>query len=254
MRLNNFLNEADERVRVIPTREEFMVSIEKYASKAYKNGRNIFRGHSSKDDFLYVEPTKITRKSPYAFTNYYNQLLSHLPSWEGWPKRNKSLICTTDNTKARQYNDSVYVVYPFNEANIGVCPKDDIWYSFNKGLDTDLNSLNLHLINLFQFCGLERDRTLNYDELIKNFKIVDDFFQSDFSNFNKLLEKHKSLYNFLKNIFYTNGGSNLFNCINRAMAPKLNNFSLVKSGKRILGNCEVWTDSPCLMCLWGLQG
>ena len=89
----------------------------------------IWRGmdnHSA--DILTIDPTTGERKSENT-TNYYTQLMSYSPYFEGWPKRNKSLICTAQKEYAENYGgvDEVYAIFPFDNVPIAVCPEEDMW-------------------------------------------------------------------------------------------------------------------------------
>lgn len=64
--------------------------------------------------------------------NLYTILMSEiLQSWQKYPKRNRSHICTNTYNVASTYGDVVYMVLPKNNTNIGVCFTSDIWYSFS---------------------------------------------------------------------------------------------------------------------------
>ena len=64
-------------------------------------------------------------------SNLYTILMSDiLQSWQKYPKRNKSHICTNSSNVASTYG-TLYMVLPKNNTNIGVCITSDIWYSFN---------------------------------------------------------------------------------------------------------------------------
>ena len=75
--------------------------------------------------------------------NLYTRLFSGiLPSWKGYPPRNRSFICTSSTGKALEFTDTfpaldewknnVYAVLPKNGAVIGVCPKSDLWFAFQQ--------------------------------------------------------------------------------------------------------------------------
>jgi hypothetical protein len=97
----------------------------KTAINAYLNGKIIYRGVPNKSSMLLVDPTKVERKAANTF-NYMNLLQSNLPSWSAYPPRNRSLICTTNYKHARHYGD-YFVVLPFGDPVIGICPSGD-WF------------------------------------------------------------------------------------------------------------------------------
>lgn len=247
MRLNNYL--VEKHIIKTLSAEEFHTAINKYCSKSLNS--YFFRGEHSREQFIYVEPSK-GRKSPYTFgNNIYNLLLSNLPSWSKYPKRENSLVCTSDLKRAELYNDSVYKVYPLNGKKLGVCPERDIWFSFDKILNGDtLDDLNQYIIFLSQLCYPNDDDSFDtYGELVNGFKFIDKKFEEDgFSKiFDKIFERNNYVFTFLHKIGYDKPGAKLINCLNKYMSPEYNNFSLVNTGKKIYGKHEVWMDSPCYL-------
>jgi len=59
-------------------------------------------------------------------SNHYTLLIDNSPYFVGWPKRSKSLICSTDPHYANSYG-TLYAIFPADGTNIAVCPKQDIW-------------------------------------------------------------------------------------------------------------------------------
>lgn len=62
-------------------------------------------------------------------TTYYNEFIDNLPEWGAYPKRSKSLICSMLNVRG-DFPTNSYVIFPFDDVPIGLCPNNDIWYSF----------------------------------------------------------------------------------------------------------------------------
>ena len=88
------------------------------------------------DLFNIVNPKTITRYSRYANNNLYNILLSNLPSWKGFPKRNKSLSCGNYKRAYEQGTDELMMVFPLKpKAKIAWCD-EDIW-KFCKNFKTE---------------------------------------------------------------------------------------------------------------------
>ena len=84
---------------------------------------------------MFGDSSKVTRKSANT-RNWYTLLFDHvLPAWQNYPKRSKSFICTTNMSTAQNYaalggNDG-FQVHPVGNPIIGVCPRGDIWRSFD---------------------------------------------------------------------------------------------------------------------------
>lgn len=93
---------------------------------------------------LEVNPQLGHRKSANV-PNYYTVLMSQSPSFNSFPPRDKSLICSTNMEKADMYSESptCYAVFPVNGTVIGVANKPDIW-------DTRV-TINNYNSNLYDF-------------------------------------------------------------------------------------------------------
>lgn len=192
--------------------------------------------------FNFVDPTTITRTSPYASTNLYNLVFSNLPSWTSYPKRNKSLIC--GDKEAVEYRDyeleNSYVVLPF-KSKIGVCSSHDIWQSFNDSILYNINQFfnifkedvefylkeDLHdndwNIFIKQLETYDKKRKLNASSFIREIKIPKD----------KWLSKKQSTLKLLNDVFN----------------PNANGFIIYKydGSEELPTNKEMWTDSHSLL-------
>lgn len=62
--------------------------------------------------------------------NTYTLCMDNFPEWNGYPKRNKSYICATYNAKVRSFRPNSYLIVPKDSVLLGVCSRDDIWFSF----------------------------------------------------------------------------------------------------------------------------
>lgn len=115
------------------TSEEFkqLVPNLQVAINKYMMGTKIWRGLARDAQIILTDPTKGDRRSANT-SNHYTLLMSdELPSWKQWPKRSRSLICTGNENTAEGYSDGApYIVLPFGDPAIGICPSIDFWYSF----------------------------------------------------------------------------------------------------------------------------
>lgn len=98
--------------------------------------------------------------------NLYTRLLSDiLPSWQDFPPRNRSFVCSTSSGYALNYTgkepkyDNVYVVLPKNGAKIGVCSTVDIWTSFKilNEHDLTLDGFQNAFLYITELIGRELD-------------------------------------------------------------------------------------------------
>jgi len=104
-----------------------------------------------------------------------------LPSWNGWPRRNRSTICTNNYNEAHDYylkyssyDKTILAVIPENDAKLTICPTFDMWSSFNN------LSINKFTKNLAFFLAF-------FNSLKKNNITIEDLKQSSniFNNFNE---------------------------------------------------------------------
>ena len=99
------------------------------AIRAYMNGHRIYRGMERYMYAAVVTPGIRVSKNT---SNIYTRLLSDIfTSWQDFPKRNRSTICSTSYETAAMYSyDYPFVIFPQNNTKIAICSRDDIWYSF----------------------------------------------------------------------------------------------------------------------------
>lgn len=241
MRLKTFILNENRSVSI--SEDDVRKLIKTDYSIALK-GTPIFRGVSNYDkDFLFIDPSKHEeRLSPYAYSNVYNLLLSNLPSWNKYPKRNKSIICTTDidNAYGRGFGAAYYVI-PKNNSKIGICPSRDIWFSF-KEFGT-LNELNNIISILFETFNIKYN-----DADFKKFKNnCDELDDKKYNIKNLNLKKYKIEYEWLTE--YLNIPElKLLDILNQILDPNKNRFKLSKPGDDNLSiGVETWTDGPSIL-------
>lgn len=86
----------------------------------------IWRGmRNHKPNFVVIDPSTGIRKSENT-TNHYTEIIDNSPYMNGWPKRSKSLICSSEPDNPSGYGD-LYAIFPFNGVKIAVCPGADMW-------------------------------------------------------------------------------------------------------------------------------
>ncbi len=120
-----------------------MIKLKKILTESYKDvelstslferytipSKLIFRAENNESSDFFIKEIDYIRVSPGSGQNLYNLLLSNLPSWDDYPTRNKSHICSTDNKAVSSYGNNTYIVFPKKLTSIGVCSKDDLWAS-----------------------------------------------------------------------------------------------------------------------------
>lgn len=236
MRLNTYINEG--RSRPIDSVEK--TKLLGKCSDAIYNKYPIFRGFDGRDEAYVVNPSDFTRKSANT-ENYYTVLIDNLPDWKDYPKRSKSIICTTDSYKARRYGN-VYKVYPVDGSKIGVCPSDDIWPSFQPDISW-----------LYQFNNdLDRMSVLLNQKIHSNSNVI----FSDLIKFFDDIQKKKGIIlddlecEFEEPIFqrYIKSRNTFKELVEDALNPTKHGFDLYTPKTfDVSGDHEVWTDGMCVL-------
>lgn len=125
MKFKNYLNEE------APIKKDQLFDLLKTdyseAFYAYRKKNIIYRGMKNiNKSFALLKPNK-ERKSVNTL-NFYTVIINEHPSWKEFPKRN--VICTFDLAVSHFYGIQ-YIVFPKNGTKIGICPKQDIWGSWD---------------------------------------------------------------------------------------------------------------------------
>lgn len=130
-------------------------------------------------DFNIVDPTAINRESPNAISNICNLLISNLPSWSNYPRRNKSLICGNYNRASEHFDcdkNDLYLVLPKYNSEIGMC-QNDFW-RFNFENFNSLATLNAYLTGV-----LNHRYFSDYKTLCDKLNSVDMEYLGEYANF-----------------------------------------------------------------------
>lgn len=238
MRLNQYLNEGRS---VAISEKEAAEFIKEECKSAWSNTTRIYRGNRGiAAEYYFLDPSKShDRRSPFASNNFYNLIVSNLPAWKEYPKRSKSIICTTDSRNARRRGYGVYYfVLPVDNAKIGICPDEDIWDSFYTS-DIELGNFGYYLDEFF-----ELNKIFVSDNDYNNFKFackkIDDLKKDG-----KLIIR-SNLPQWLKDFEYEK--VSFFDYIEGLLNPKRNLFKLTTiEHMTVNDHREVWTDSKSIL-------
>jgi len=112
--------------------EEEAIKLIKTHCKNVNIKKPLYRGMKRKygEDFYSIQADKGSRKSQNT-SNHYTLIIDHfLNSKYGnrVPFRGKSLICTNDLSYTYNYGDA-FVIFPYDDTEIGKCPHFDIWHT-----------------------------------------------------------------------------------------------------------------------------
>ena len=232
----------------------------KSAYNQYLEGNAIYRGLRGSATYPYwiVNPAKSYRVSRNT-NNFYTGLLDKLPAWKDYPKRSRSIICSSNPAYCESYGN-VVVVLPVNGAKIGVCPEEDIWGSFRKTVYDRLGLKSMGEFNNFFVGALEKiNHTLgelargltedNYDLFMKRMDAeVPPYVLSN--SIQKLYDREwyedavkKTTIDLVQN--QTAGWEDYFN---KLLDPKTNGFQIQPIETfHVRYVHEVWTDATSLL-------
>lgn len=192
----------------------------------------LWRGSiSSHTEARIIDPSSGVRKSENT-SNHYTELMDNSPYYKGWPKRSKSLICSTSESRARQYG-RLYAVLPFNGTKIAVASDFDIWL-------TSLYFPELNwATNLYKFNEFMGDSGLGFPE-----------------NYEDMVwySKSATFANIFRREFYDEKDnfkpSNFIEYIQKYMAPDLVEFTLedtLSFSTTEHPNKECWFSGKCII-------
>lgn len=217
-------------------------------------GIRLYRGIPSQVDAFIQFPPK-GRKSANT-SNYSTLIIDNDPAWAAFPKRSESFICTTDEKYAYDYG-TVYEVYPADGANIGVCPGEDIWFSFSTlnhlesiGLrHSMIATFNEMLQHIFFYMYNQKNRNdTSYDNIVKACKAVDAYLEKIDYDYTKLKDTEFGRLERAVVADLTLNRTPILQRIQEYLSPTKNHFKHmnINSAEPIRGDHEVWTDSPCV--------
>jgi hypothetical protein len=223
----------------------------------------IYRGINANFEFGIVDPSRYTRVSKNT-SNHYTLLLDTFSTWKNYPKRSKSLICTTNSEYAEGFgNGDVYVVIPINGSKIGMCPTGDIWTSFDS-LDPyfahNLKIFNIGIEAILEYCL----NPIDYDditgtELIKYINVAGDKIKEmDNAELKSLTDYIKPLFKLYTEADYikfvedfVESNLSLSTFIENLMNPEKNGFDFITTkgqGKLLdFEENEIWTSGKSLL-------
>lgn len=219
--------------------DEAITILKTNCQEALANRNFIFRGVEAKREYYIISPARSTRISRNTH-NYYTLLFDNLQTWKKYPKRSKSIICTTDSRYALDQGYT-YVVFPFDSAKIGVCPSEDIWGAFRPKLDV-LSNFNDDIRALVIEYKLSSPNT--YRELTNFFKEVDNIKDTIISD--RWLAHDSPFWK----PYLDNPDLKLIDFIKNFFNPDKHGFKLTTiKDFNIAENREIWTDSTSVLIL-----
>lgn len=193
--------------------------------------------------YLSVDTSATERKSQNT-TNYYTVILDNNPACKDFPKRSRSFIATTnrsmaDNFAAQADYGRTYIMIPYDDTKIGVCPHDDIWYTSMKlfGVSQTMNNFN----NDFEMMGL-KPTIASFEKFDTALKDEDGEAFREFKRAFSKAEQYKD--KFLETIWQAFSPQNTkLEAYTTATLPHgLKNREVWVGGKVLLITPQMWTD------------
>ena len=239
--------------------------IQKKCSKFYYGYKNntlpyLYRGLNGSSTHLIVDPTKHVRVSSQSNLNYTTLMVDNLKSWNKYPKRSQSLICSTSSNYSSQFGGYIYIVYPSDKCNLGICNNPDIWSSFQKtlGVHNGVPDLNKEIELMIRTVSNKTPDT-SFTEFKKMISLVDDKFNNMFKKIRSLdisdNRKQVRISSYFRNVltkittepifelwlneeFRKGHDINIMKKLETIVTPKGNGFSTILSN--MYQNNEVW--------------
>lgn len=263
-------SETENQYQIVNNSDEFTEILDRpeysQALKAFREGRVIYRGDRRHEDILAAVVTPGIRISQNT-SNIYTRLVSDVfVSWQDFPKRSRSTICTTNIEKADRYcYNNPFVIFPQNGTKIGICSASDFWLSFPfmneitniDSLDTFNSSLSNAFANLFKdksvLNTLKIFKTGSTNDIKKLFYSLEQICIENMKNhetsdkFVDIIDGNRILSHWYWD-YYTENATSLLDFIEYIMLPKKNKFRMIsvdKIPKR--ANKEVWFEGQYLM-------
>jgi len=239
-RFMQYINEG--RTKII-TKDSAIYYIRKKCFKNFKmltlSPNKIFRGVSSfDDDYGMINTNKGSpRKSANTF-NYMTLLMDNLPSWNGYPLRSQSVICSNEKNTANSYGNS-YTIIPFDNSKVGICPYEDVWLSFkfldDLGYTYTVDDFNDHLMYLFEYYKINVDDS-KYESLKNGLIELKKLFDK-----NKLNELDPSFYELFED-------KDIIDNFNKYFGPSYNGFSKgIENVDKLRSFNEIWIQGECIL-------
>lgn len=244
MRLVKHLTEGNRSKPI--SEDEFYKGVKKECKKAlnaYKKGDRIWRGiqHINVSDGYYmIDPKKGSARRSAHTSNYYTYVITNSPQWKKYPKRTRSIICSSDLFTAENFGYA-YLVLPIDGAKIGVTPIWDFWGAFQKTLTDDdtLDDFNWQLEGVFSDQSVVLKQN-SYSAFVKSLKEFDKAVK--IMKVDELFIGHP-IDKFFKR-FYK---GDLLKALQQAFDPAKNGFELKTIGDSLPRDAEVWTDAKSYM-------
>jgi hypothetical protein len=245
--------------------------LKKEITEKYRDAFNVklklYKGITSVEnellDYYIFDPKTVVRQSKTVKENgnIYNLLLNNLQNWKTLPKREKSIITSSNLKTANAYGrpskgkglryGKTYVVIPLLNEPIVISYKSDILFSFQKALlhfnlkgkNNSLVAFNSFMYEIFKAAGVQEGFDFDWKLFCEHLNKIS---KSNHLPKAKLSFEASIIYEVLKR-----NSIAIDEYLNNIFDPRKNefvvtNYSLNLEGKEYYDR-EVWTESECLL-------
>lgn len=257
----SFLNEGRTNSIGKEKTVEFVDPIVREFGDVYK-APEIYRGIKNDISFGLIRPSEHVRVSANT-KNYYTLLIDNSKRWSEYPKRSKSVVCSTNKKKAGNYGQP-FKVFPKIGSKIGVCPVDDIFYSFPRLEDVlgirKMSDFNYFLEYIYEWVlGYSEELSeTSFTKLKAQLNLIGEsekfieLYQTEkFKNNPEQKRLPSSIQDNIEKAaeFFFPNFNTFYEMIDHLLDPKKNGFNLVnyKKGLEMPKNKEVWISSDSVL-------
>lgn len=204
----------------------------------------IFRGFDA-PPISFIQTNAMNRRSANA-KNYYTIWMDNNPAWKDYPKRSKSLICSTSHNTASGFGET-HLIIPADINKIGLCDEGDLWGSFDRistmmgsfyGMDDFVSEADALMAAVTDEKG-RYHASINYDSLCDGLSAVTaEVVKSKAAD----AEADADVFKRYDKIFQQHGYKNLLEMWDDVMYPEENGFKVTTGAKfKAKPDVEVWT-------------
>jgi hypothetical protein len=234
----------------------------KYAQSMFKESlqpdvpyiiRGMDSGYGNYTNYFFVN--NIRGRVSANTSNEYTTIIDNSPAWAEYPKRSRSLICTTSSNLeyARDFGDP-FIILPTPDTKIAVCSKYDFWDSFpvvssllEKAKYSEFNNqmslFNDAVRSIFDAAKFKLSESNTSFERLKRALNVGTVYLRDPDSPHVSSEDKV----FFKSVI--NGTETMLEFVERILNPNSNRFKLVKYNELPTlknKNLELWLEGPVL--------
>ncbi len=231
------------------TEEEFNQILKTSCKNWTKSKTSLYRGQVDLGPYVYTDP-KGTYRTSIEDVNTHVELIDNLPSWEGYPKYSEAIIGSTINIVSGY--GKVYEIVPFDNIDIAICPKRNIWDSFGHTKFGEWGEDIYKVHHFLEYVGINADvwsqiSNGTIESMLCSMDSIEIFNKDDGGYVYQFLVETSE---YLKKDIDSLTGKDCYNFINDSMFnPTVRGFSLVKytAGFEAPSDRQMWTNGPVLL-------